>query len=359
MKVMISILAVVAVSQVTLAVWAFSGKTQLSEQVASSTLLNFAQEQIDQVSIRGDDSTVELNKKDGKWQTADGYPLEVGKMDSLMDKLAGLKFGLPVATSEAALKRFKVAENDFERHLRLKTSGETVAELYLGTGSGVRKSHLRTAQQEAVYTAEIGSYDLPARVDGWQDKTLLQLPKDEITGVKLGDLSLTLEDSNNDTDKTKLWKADKLPDGKQLDQLAINLALSPFDSLRINKVLGTEAKPEYGMDKPKMTVSLTYKDGERSYQVSKLKDADEYIVKASHRPEYFQLPSFSGKPLVEKIAVDAWVVDVAKPEPETAAGTERETKPVAEVDTAPVGAPEAETPTDIQVQSETEANKTP
>lgn len=340
MKTMISILAVVAVLQVGLAVWAFSGKTQLSGQAASSTLLNFDKAQIDQVSISGNDTTLELSKQDGKWQTAEAFPLEAGKMDALLEKLAGLKFGLPVATSEAALKRFKVADDAFERRVLLKKSGETVAELFLGTGSGVRKSHLRNADQEAVYVAEIGSYDVPVAVDEWQDKTVLQVAKDDVTGIKLGDLSLSLMEEKPDTPaaaakesatstspKPKLWKADSLAEGQQLDQAAINQALSSFDSLRISKVLSKEAKPEYQLDKPEVTVSLTFKDGERGYQLAKIKDSEEYVVKATDREEYFELSSFTGKTLVERVSQEAWV---SEPEQEESADSEVKSEAVVE-----------------------------
>lgn len=333
MKTMIPILAVLAVLQIGLAVWAFSGKTQLSGQTTSSTLLNFEKAQIDQVNIVGDDKTVELQKKDGKWQTADTFPLEPGKMDVLLDKLASLKFSLPVATSETALKRFKVADDDFERHVTLKKSGDVVAELYLGTGSGVRNSHLRNAQQEAVYTGEIGSYDLPVAEDEWQDKTLLQLSKESISGITLGDLSLSLADDKADppasaaeeatgaSSKPKLWKATSLPEGKKLDQAAINEALSSFGSLRFSKVLGKEAESEYGMDKPELSVSLKHTDGERTYSLAKLKDAEEYVLKVSDRDEYFRLSSGVGKGLVEKVAQDAWAVDFPQAKAETKAVT--------------------------------------
>lgn len=339
MKTMISILAVVAVVQVGLAVWAFSGKTQLSGQAASSALLNFDKAQVDQVVIRGDDKTIELSKQDGLWQTAEAFPLDAGKMDSLLDKLASLKYGLPVATSAESLKRFNVADDEFERRILLKKSGDTVAELFLGSGSGVRKSHLRNADQQAVYVAEIGSYDLPLTDGEWQDKTVLQIAKDDVTGIKLGDLNLSLIEEKPDTPAAaakeaantgtsvnpKRWKAVSLAEGNTLNQAAINEALSSFDTLRFSKVLGKEAKPEYGLDKPELTVSLIHKDGERGYQFAKLKDSDGYVVKVTDRDEYFELAGFTTKSLLENVSLEAWV---DKPNQEAIA----ELKPDAEPD---------------------------
>lgn len=329
MKTMISILAVVAVVQVGLAVWAFSGKTQLSGQAASSALLNFDKAQVDQVIIRGDDKTIELSKQDGLWQTAEAFPLDAGKMDSLLDKLASLKYGLPVATSAESLKRFKVADDEFERRVLLKKSGDTVAELFLGTGSGVRKSHLRNADQQAVYVAEIGSYDLPLTDGEWQDKTILQLNPETVTGIRLGDLALSLREEKPETpaaaaqeaattaSKPKLWQANSLEEGQQLNQAAINNALSSFGSLRFSKVLGKVAKPEYQLDTPELRVSLMHKGGERTYAVSQIKDSENYALKVSDREEYFELAEFSGKSLIEKVSSRAWIEEPnAKSEPE-------------------------------------------
>lgn len=371
MKTMISILAVVAVVQVGLAVWAFSGKTQLSGQAASSALLNFDKAQVDQVIIRGDDKTIELSKQDGLWQTAEAFPLDAGKMDSLLDKLAGLKYGLPVATSAESLKRFKVADDEFERRVLLKKSGDTVAELFLGTGSGVRKSHLRNVDQQAVYVAEIGSYDLPLTDGEWQDKTVLQIAKDDVTGIKLGDLNLSLIEEKPDTPaaaakksatstlpKPKLWKADSLAEGQQLDQAAINQALSSFDSLRISKVLGKEAKPEYRLDKPEVTVSLTFKDGERGYQLAKIKDSEEYVVKATDREEYFELSSFTGKTLVERVSQEAWV---SEPEQEEAADSEVKSEAVVEPEVTVEDKPDStiDTPADAATARKPVESKEP
>ena len=319
MKTIISILAVVAVAQVALAVWSFSGKTSLNDQAASSRLLSFEQEQVDQLVISDSNGSVELVKKDGQWLTEGDFPTEDGKADGLLNKLGDLKFGLPVATSDSALTRFKVSEKDFERRIQIKKSGDTLAEIYVGSGAGARKSHVRNGSQNAVYTAAIGSYDIAATAEDWQDKGLLQLSSDEVKKLEIGGMTLEKAKTDDSDNATALrWKADALAAGKVLDQQALKEAISPLVNIRINKVLGKESKPEYGLDSAELALKLFYEGGERAYQLAKIKETEDYVLKVSDRPEYFQIGNFAATNIIEKLDQAKWLKDVdTKPEVKT------------------------------------------
>ena len=318
MKTIITILAVVAVAQVALAVWAFSGKTPLNDQAASSSLLAFEKSEVDQLVITDGDEPVELARKNGKWLTAGDFPIEDGKVDAMLSKLADLKFGLPVATSDSALSRFKVSEKDFERHIQLKKSDDMLAEIYVGSGAGARKSHVRNGSQNAVYTAAIGSYDIPASLDDWQDKGLLILNTDDVKKLEISGITLEkVKASDSDDDKAMKWKAAALESGKTLDQQALKDAISPLVNMRISKVLGKDSKPEYGLEKAELSLKLFYEAGERFYQFGKIKDTEDYALKVSDRPEFFQISDFTAKNIIEKMAKVKWLK-----EPEVKAETE-------------------------------------
>lgn len=317
MKPIITILAVVAVAQVALAVWAFSGKTSLNDPAASSSLLAFEKAQVDQLVITDGNEPVELSKKDGKWLTVGDFPIEAGKVDAMLSKLSDLKFGLPVATSESALSRFKVADKDFERHIQLRKSGDTLAEIYIGSGAGARKSHVRNGAQNAVYTAAIGSYDIPSSLDDWQDKGLLLLNSDDVKKLEIAGMTLQkLKSSDSEDDKSMVWKSATLDAGKTLDQQALKDAISPLVNMRISKVLGKDSKPEYGFEEAELNLKLIHEKGERSYRFGKIKDTEDYVLKVSDRPEYFQVSDFTAKNIIEKMDKAKWLKDL-EPKPET------------------------------------------
>ncbi|HPE59213.1 MAG TPA: DUF4340 domain-containing protein, partial [Thiolinea sp.] len=317
MKIRIGILAVLALLQLGLVAYTHLNGPQVASTSPTGRLLTFDRAQVDGLVIRGGaaageqasgSNTVSLLRKDGQWQTADGFPASQGKVDSLLDKLSALQHGLAVGVSEDALRRFKVSGEDFERHVVLKKGDTELAGLYLGSGAGARQSHVRLPGTGAVYTADIGSYDVPDTEADWQDKEVLQVPDAQVKALKLAGLTLVKEAGGTDQDaaasRAVLWQADPLPDGKLVNQAAVNDNLSSLLNLRFTQVLGKEAKAEYGLDQPVLTLTLEREGGSREYTFSKLSTSDNYVLKVSDREEYFEVPAYVVTTLVENLTPD-------------------------------------------------------
>ena len=70
--------------------------------------------------------------------------------------------------------------------------------------------------------------------------------------------------------------------------------------MRIGSVLGTDTKPEYGLEEPELVIGLQHKGGEElEYRLGKHENGNDYVLKASSRPEYFRLPGYAGDALLE------------------------------------------------------------
>ena len=328
----IRLLAVIVIAQLLFIVATHMGGDTLAQHSGGETILAFDKTQVDHLLIeqKGKDDQesekVSLSKKDDKWQTEAGFPVSAGKVDGLLDRLAGLKHGLPVATSSSALTRFKVDDDDYERRITLKNGDKKLAVLYLGSGAGARQTHARSDTQAAVYTVELGVYDAPTKVENWQDKNLLKLSTKEVSELKLADMSFKLNPTADKKTSLPIWKTDSLPENKIVNQKAINESVEKLASLSFSKVLGKEKKSEYGLDKPELNVILNYKGKAREYQLGKLKDKDDYVLKLSDRAEYFQIASYTGKPLLDGIAKNKWLMD--KPKTQTQADTPSTVTPV-------------------------------
>lgn len=332
MKAGIILLVALAVLQVGLAVYTHSdNEAQVASESVNGVLLTFDKAEVDRLHIQGGAAAVELQKVAGQWQTAGGFPANQTKVSGLLDKLAGLKHGLPVGVSEAALERFKVAIDDFESRVQLKQGDEVLADLYLGSGAGARQSHVRRQADSVVYTTDIGSYDAPTDPAEWLDKTVLQLDEKTLTAVELKELKLTKVSKSKDS--APVWQAESVPEGKLLNQAGVNDGLQPLWNLRFTALLGKEAKAEYGLDDPALTLKLTYEGGEREYRFGKMAEGDDYVLKVSDRDEYFRVAGYSVKPLLEKNTQAAWLMAAEAPdavEPEA----DSEAKPAAEADPA-------------------------
>jgi hypothetical protein len=309
MKTTIRILALIALVQTALIVTTWMGGSKLQSHTQGSQLLNFKTAELDSLLIKDNTNEVQLHKKDNKWLLADGFPADQKKVGTLLTKLSNLQYSLPVATSAQALSRFKVEKDNFERYLQLQGNNKTLAELYLGTGAGARNSHIRSGEQDSVYSAAIGSYDLPATADSWQDKEILQLDKADVTAIELGDLKLLRQPEADKKEKSSLWQGASLPSGTTVNQQAVNGGLEKLVSLRFSKILGREEQPKYGLSEPVLTIKLLLKDGDRTYNFGKIKDSEDICLKVSDRKEYFQLTSYHGKGILEQFKKDKMLTD--------------------------------------------------
>jgi hypothetical protein len=113
------------------------------------------------------------------------------------------------------------------------------------------------------------------------------------------------------------------PESESLDAQTVDKLADLVADLRIGEVLGRESTTDYGLDQPVLTLTVDRRGGEPiEYTLGKSPDEGEYTLKASIRPEYFRLPSFRARPLLEAAKRDA-LIQAAD---ETAAGEESKTE---------------------------------
>jgi hypothetical protein len=293
----------------------------------NALLVTLDKDKVDHFTIEGPDAAkVVLAKVDGNWRLPErhNFPADANKVKRLLGRLEGLKQGQPVTTTSGAHVRFKVSDDAFERRIILAAGGQTLAKLYLGTSPGIRQVHARVDEQKPVYAVELETYDVPTSADGWEDKTLLEIPKPEIQSIDVAGLHLarmvesvttkstTPKDGGPDTEGSSksspekgakpaqpAWQATGLVEGETINRDAVEKLAGLLADLRFGSVAGWESKVEYGLDEPILRLSLMRKGGQQvEYQLGKTTDKEEYTLKVSTRPEYFRLPTYTAKPLI-------------------------------------------------------------
>ena len=147
-----------------------------AQQSQSASVLSFQKDKIDKLVVSDKDKKITLSKTGGGWQLPDYHnlPADPDKVDDLLLTLSDLKGGWAVATSESSHPQFEVAADKFARKIDVLEGDKAVAELYMGTSPGFRKTHVRAAKDSNVYAAEINSMDVPVAEDQWFDKGLLK-----------------------------------------------------------------------------------------------------------------------------------------------------------------------------------------
>ena len=328
----IGILAALLIAQVVLAVgMSFTGP-DLTAARPDTPLLGLGEHSVDRLIIEGpDNQQLALSRQGDGWvlPEKENFPADNARVDRLLTQLRELKHGLAVATTEGAQKRFKVSEDDFERYVALARDDEMLAELYLGTSPGMRRVHARTRDDDAVYAVNFGIHNVPARLDDWEDKSVLQIPRGEIEKIILGEFTLkavpvngqhgATSQNNSQNGVQTTWSIDTRAEGEIVNQANAGALVGKIAELRIGSVLGSTAKPEYGLEHPELVIGLQQKGGQESeYHLGKHENGNDFVIKSTSRSEYFRLPNYTGQSLIEAASREKLVTTV----PETTSGGE-------------------------------------
>ena len=307
--------------QVVAAILFLLGNNRLQEHAGIEKLLEFDRDGLDAINISdADGNSVELILEQGNWVTSENFPVDAGRVNRLLDELAGLNHGLAVANSANAAKRFKVDKDAYERHIRLLQQGKPVSDFYLGSGAGARRNHIRLADEDAIYAATLATYSVPAEIGDWQDKEQLKLDVDQIHTVLVDGLAISRQPAGPEaTDAAQPaatatgWMTDSLAAGESLDLETFQNQLNSLADVLYNKAFkGSLEEAVADTAAPVREISVSYADKSRTYQFYNAKEDDLYVLKVSDRDELFEVSSYTGNQITENLSA---VKLIQKPEP--------------------------------------------
>ena len=234
----------------------FVKKSQAGEQTLIPALASITPEKLEVSGPGG--ATVSFERVGAIWTLADpaGYPVLPGRIEKLLQDLGNLKTGRQVVSSSHYHASLKVANDDFERRVRVweKSGGSPKVELYLGTSPGYGVTHMRMAGTDKVYEVSgLNSYDLAIDANGWIERNLSMVPSSEVTAVQVsnrkGKLSLEKREGS--------WSLADAARGKPIDQDKVNQLVGTLCGMSIEKPLGAVDEKAQGLSTPEATVTLT------------------------------------------------------------------------------------------------------
>ena len=260
---------------------------------------------------------IELVRKDGHWQLPASFdaPAAAAKVNDLLARVAGLRRGLPVATSAGAAERFAVDPHRFERRIVASQGSRTLATLFVGTSPGLRRADARVDAEPAVYSVDLAAYELPTAADQWLDSALLQRAPASLASIEVASgqaRPLRLERVAQGKDGQAAWRADGLDADRKLDATKARALADAIAHLEVDGVLGTQPRPEWHQDQPELTLTLKDTKGHATtWTLSKPASGDTHVLKASDRPWYLELKSWHAQPLLDAAAPGKLVVAAA------------------------------------------------
>jgi hypothetical protein len=219
------------------------------------------------------------------------FPASGTRIESLLDDLGGLKRPLPVATSVDAQRRFKVAEDAFERRLTLH-AGDQQATLIVGDSPGFRRLFARVDGEDAVYDLRLALFDLSADADDWVDRGQLQFDRGEITRIAAdgpdGGWALVRGEEG-----WSLEGSDEAVETAVADALADAVATVGYSG-----VLAPDADADYDLDAPERALTIEHDGKERRYLLAPIGDSGDYALKRDGEPYLYRIGAFEAETLV-------------------------------------------------------------
>lgn len=299
-----SLLAVLLLVQALVAFFVLTGDRELQDHAGIRRLLEFNPEQIDGIRIEDNEGNVaELKRVGDAWLTAQDFPADVNRVDRLLSSLNEMEHGLAVANTVSAAERFEVSKTNFQRHLKLSDNGKVITEFYLGSGAGARRSHVRLVNQEAIYAVTIGSYDLPATIDEWQDKDLLQIEVNQIERLKTGDLIIrkneqeSSETVHEENAHSPEWMLEGLSADETFKVDDFEAQLRNLATLRYIRAFSGSAE-----DLPiAAEFTIDYKNSKRTYWFYRVEEGNDFWLRVSDRDELFEVPSYKVNPIIDNL----------------------------------------------------------
>lgn len=307
-----SILAAVIVVAITVTIH----EVDVRETKRHVKMFDIAPADIDRITIEGPNYEELSLQRDGKgWILPDlgDFPADKNKVEDMLSRLLAIEEQLPLDSSPEAVIRFKVSDEDFERRVTLFGGDAELAGLYIGTPEGPRQVHARRAGDNTVYAVDFGLFDASIDNDDWFDHGFLQMPVSDIAAIEVYGLRLVPDDKEG-------WRLDGSGAGDDpaptLDVKAAARLASLLADLRVDALLDDETAPDYALDTPRLTLSLTRKDGTTiDYALGRTVLQKDYSFKVSTRPEHFHLSSYTAHQLIEAATREALLTH-----PETGGG---------------------------------------
>ena len=227
---------------------------------------------------KGENESLVLKSVDGKWTvpSVKGFPAGKTAVKKLIDKFADIKEDWPVATTDDAASRFKVAKDDYEGKVTFSQGDKALATIYIGTAPSFRKRHIRADGNKEIFAAGIEPQDLSLRPKDWIDRSAFTYDADEVEKVITDKFTLLRKNGK--------WEVDGAPSDKVTNQVKADTAFNTLCGIVFKEVEGEKDDPEYGLASPELKYSVVLKGGKPvEFQIGRRTVNDGFILKTSDK----------------------------------------------------------------------------
>lgn len=266
-------------------------------ETKSKPAFTFKREDIASITVTRAGENVTLESHDGKWVISQPLNATADETaaDSIARAVADSKIERTITASDEDKKSYGLAEPAVTLQIKLAAGEEHTIKLGIKDFSGL-SAYAQFDQQNEV--ALVGSSLLTSAdksLDDLRDKSVIGASQFDIRGLVLnnenGKLTLTKESGD--------WKV-KTPFEGDGDESEINSLVSEITTAKAEEFVA-DANPDpkkYGLDQPKITLTLQLQGNERVLTVGSEVEGNHY-AKTSERAQVFKIDST----LYDKLAI--------------------------------------------------------
>lgn len=276
----------------------------------------FDADRVDAVSVSNNDGSVDLVKTDGTWQLPGGVPAAAFKVDSVLERLSTAAGSWPVANTQSTRERFEVTPDSHQRHIVVKAGETVLADIYLGTSPGYRKTHARHDGENDIYAIPFSNFEAGVTAADWLDRSLLR-PKGDLIALRRLPGAPVPADTQPDAE-SKAGSSDEKAsveavegfelskdeedgwlsaDGTELDQGKAQTFAGRFTGLSATGV-SESTLPESATS----TFVLTDEEGEQTLSLFAVEDGEKYVAVSDRLPGAYEIPKYIAEHMHKPLA---------------------------------------------------------
>lgn len=284
MKRWIKILSVVLSVQLFIVALYILMQKRPSQGVQAQVLLTLPQDLWQELNVSSQEKQLKVVKKDNQWMLPEYFdaPASQTKVESFLQQLSLAPLNWPVATTQSALKRFKVDEHVFERKLTLVSKQGQKETLYLGTSPSFKKVHARLQNDGNIYSIPLNSFEASIKPEDWVDHALLYVSENQLQSIQLPQFGIEKSgDEFHIKNETNTFK---------MDPAKVKSFVFKITHLSFQSLLGN-SQPALLVEEPLLNVKIQTTDASDpiEFQFFPSKEGDHYILKTSKYGYYFKM----------------------------------------------------------------------
>jgi hypothetical protein len=188
--------------------------------------------------------------------------------------MAELQRGWPIVTNASSHQRLEVAADQFARRIELYATDSLQAALLLGTSPGLRQTHVRTPDSDAVFAAPVSAFEWPTGRAGWLDST----------GLAVADLRAIERGGYRYERQPEGWTISIEGSGRELSQAQLDTLAAQLAGLRVTGVSDRELA-----DAQDVALEMTVETPAGSLRLQLAATADEFLLAHSDYDTLFRL----------------------------------------------------------------------